>query len=340
MSSETQSPIQSPIADLSYRHYDGPLNSNVARWWSIAKFTIRMATKRRAFWGWSIFSAWWYLILLAVFWFVDNVLPIPPGVGDKNPFLSQIVWKDQFIHAFSYSQMLLMVIALLVGAGSIANDNRSNALLVYLSKPCSRLDYILGKWLGVFLLMTTVSLVPMMFFYLYGVLSFQEYGFWTSAPWLFLRLIVVAASSGALYASLSLGISSLFNQGRLAGATFAVVYFLSYIFTGMVGGFNAASSFSKTPPPKMVKQLFYCSVDGIQIGLAKNIIGSDGGAIFPGFSPNQRRQARNPNAPVLNTEEFYIKAPNPQWVVPVYLIIVISGFLVAWRRIRAVEVVG
>ena len=118
----------SPIADLSYRHYDGPLNAPVARWWSIAKMTIQVAIKKKAFWGWSIVSSWWYLILLAVFWFMDNVAGTfgAPAEGGKNPFLSQIIWKDQFVHGFSYSQMILMVVALLVGAGSIANDNRKN----------------------------------------------------------------------------------------------------------------------------------------------------------------------------------------------------------------------
>ena len=37
----------SPIADLSYRHYDGPLNAPVARWWSIAKMTIQVAIKKK-----------------------------------------------------------------------------------------------------------------------------------------------------------------------------------------------------------------------------------------------------------------------------------------------------
>jgi ABC-2 type transport system permease protein len=324
----------SPIADLSYRHYDGPLNSPVARWWSIARMTMQLAAKKRGFWGWSIFSAWWYFILLAVFWFNDNVLA--PQLNGASPFLQQIIWKDQFVHAFSYSQMILMVVALLVGTGSIANDNRANALLVYLSKPCTKFDYVFGKWFGIFILISSVSLVPMLIFYLYGFLSFQEYGFWKDAPWLFLRLIVVSLMGGAFHASLSVGVSSLFNQGRLAGATYAGGYFLTYIFTQIMSGINSFAAFNpKAQSPAIVKQLFYASIDGIQIGLAKLIVGTDGSRIFPGMGGGRGRNGQS-----VDIEELIIGAPNLGWILPIYFLLVIGGFALAWSRIKAVEVVG
>ena len=338
-------PVQqrSPIADLSYRHYDGPLESPVARWWCIAKMTMRMATKKRGFWGWSIFSAWWYIILLAVFWFMDNIATTfgaAAGPGN-NPFLKQIIWKDQFVHAFSYSQLLLMVVALLVGVGTIANDNRSNALLVYLSKPCTRFDYVFGKWLGIFLLITGVSFVPMMVFYLYGYMSFQDYGFWTQSPWLFIRLIFVSMASGAVHASLAIGVSSLFNQGRLASATYAGMYFFTNIFTLLVAGLNTSAVFSGSKPPQIFRTLFYCSIDGIQIGLAKLIIGTDGSPIFPGINNGMKGGGRRRGGPAVsvNPDDFIIHAPFAAIIVPLFFFIVATGFLIAWGRVKAVEVV-
>ena len=329
----------SPIADLSYRHYDGPLEAPSARWWCIAKMTMQMATKKRGFWGWSIFSAWWYIILLAIFWFLDNLSGgAAPGT---NPFLKQVIWKDQFLHGFSYSQLILMVVALLVGVGTIANDNRSNALLVYLSKPCTRFDYVFGKWLGIFILITSVSLVPMMVFYAYGYMSFQDYGFWTQSPWLFLKLIFVSMASGAIHASLAIGVSSLFNQGRLASATYAGMYFLTYIFTQIMAGFNTAAVIGGTKAPGFVRNLFYCSIEGLQIGMAKVIIGTNGSAILPGanngFGGGGRR--RGPQNPQVNLDDIYIHAPQLAMILPIFVFVVATGFLVAWSRVKAVEVV-
>jgi ABC-2 type transport system permease protein len=336
MSENMSGATNSPIADLTYRHYDGPLNSTAARWWSIAKMTIRAATQRRAFWGWSLFSAWWYFLLLIVYWFIDNVIPnLGGGNGGLNPILSQTVWKDQFITGFSYSQMILMVITLLVGAGTIANDNKSNALLIYLSKPASKFDYIFGKWMGVFLLIFGVAVTPMLVFYGYCYMSFQEYGFWTSAPWLFLRLILVAAASGALHASLSLAISSLFNQGRVAGATYAGLYFMSYIFTQVANGFNANPAWTGEKTPWLVQQLFYCSIDGVQIGIAKLIVGTTGSRPFGAFPMGGRRNRGGEGIP-----EISLFAPDPTWIVPVAISIIVAGFLIAWSRVKGVEVVG
>ena len=330
----------SPISDLSYRHYDGPLESPVARWWCIARMTMQMATKKRGFWGWSIFSAWWYIILLAIFWFVDNLMGAAGSGGPgSNIFLKQITWKDQFVHAFSFSQLLLMVVTLLVGVGSIANDNRSNALLVYLSKPCTRFDYVFGKWLGIFILVTSVSLVPMMIFYLYGFMSFQDYGFWTQSPWLFLRLIFVSAASGAIHASLSIGVSSMFNQGRLASATYAGLYFLSVIFTKIIYGAALFSGTGVKNTTPLLRNLYYCSVDGLQIGMAKLITGTNGSEILPNMSVGMGRGRRGNGGMPFDPSDIIMQAPSIGIIVPLFLFVVASGFLVAWSRVKAVEVV-
>lgn len=337
MSTTETTRSSSPIADLSYRHYDGPLDSVSARWWCIARMTMQMATKKRGFWGWSICSAWWYIILLAIFWFMDN---LSGGLATSGPgtniFLKQIIWKDQILHAFSYSQLFLMIVALLVGVSTIANDNRSNALLVYLSKPCSRFDYVFGKWLGIFLLITGVSLVPMMIFYAYGYMSFQDYGFWTQSPWLFLKLIFVSAASGAIHASLAIGVSSLFNQGRLASATYAGLYFFSNIFTFIVYGFHVAAVAGGNKAPEIFRTLYYCSIDGIQIGMAKLIIGTNSSPVFPVTGgPGRGRRG----GPEISQADLIVHAPYVGIMVPLFLFLVASGFLVAWSRVKAVEVV-
>jgi ABC-2 type transport system permease protein len=325
----------SPIADLSYRHYDGPLTGVSKRWWSIAKMTMQVATKRRGFWGWSLFSAWWFFILLAIFWFADNVLGNITGqASGANLFLKQIVWKDQFLHGYSFSQLILMIITLMIGVGSIANDNRANALLVYLSKPCSRFDYVFGKWLGIFILISLVSFVPMMIFWLYGFMSFQQYGFWSSAPWLPIKLAAMSMCSGALHASVGLAISSMFNQGRLAGATYAGIYFISNIFTKVVGGFYVFSVRRTGQTGSVLKQFFYASIDGIQIGLSKVFLGTEGSLILPFMAPPPR------NGRQLTTAEIIVGSPSAAWILPVFLVVVVGGFAIAYSRIKAVEVVG
>lgn len=329
--------MSNPIADLSYRNYDGPLESPQHRWWAIAKMTIRLGVKKKGFWWWSTLSAYWYLILIAVFYFTDSLTGGMSPDG-KNPILSQIVWRDQFVNGFSISQLLLFIVALLIGVGTIANDNRANALLVYLSKPCSKLDYLIGKWMGIAIPITLVSLVPTLIFYMYGALTYADYGF-LDDKFLVLKLIAMCSVSGIVHASLCLGISSMFNQGRLAGATYAGLYFFGLFFTkAMQIAWIVQASDSKNEgktPPAFIGHLYYTSIDGLQIGLAKILLNTNGSAVLPGANNGPGRRGAQVNPDLLN-----VPAPPALPTVLIGVAICVVALLIAWRRVRAVEVVG
>jgi ABC-2 type transport system permease protein len=322
--------MASPIADLSYRHYDGPLEPPAHRWWAIARASMRLSLRKRGFWIWATLSAWSYILLLIIFFFVDT---FSQGIaeGQKNPILLQIVWKDQFLNAFSTAQLFYFILALLIGVGTIANDNRANALLVYLSKPCTKTDYVIGKWLGIFVPITLVTAVPTFLFYLYCLMTYRDYGFLTEDPRLPFKLAAMVLVSGFVHASLSLGISSLFNQGRLAGATYAGLYFFTLSFTKAMHIISNQLQGDSKPVPGMVNNLYYASVDGIQIGLAKAILGTDGSVLIPGMNGGGRRAGSSP-----------LPVPAPEFW-PIFGVVVgicVLSLLFAWTRVKAVEVVG
>ncbi|HTQ10109.1 MAG TPA: ABC transporter permease subunit, partial [Fimbriimonadaceae bacterium] len=280
--------MSSPILDLSYRNYDGPLEPPIYRWWAIARTGMRLATKKSGFWVWACLSAWWYLALIFIFYFTTSL-----NVGNANPanpmsqLASQVNWPNMFVHAFSYGQLLLFILALLIGVGSIANDNRANALIVYLSKPCSKLDYVIGKWLAIFLPITAVVGAPMLLFYGYCLMSYRDYGF-TADPWLLGKLLLIIPVPGIIHASLGLGISSLFKQGRLAGAAYAGLYFFGVFFTKAMQVAHFAN-ISQTGTQRIVDNLSYASVDGLQIGFAKASLNTNGGIALPFFGGQMAR---------------------------------------------------
>lgn len=324
-----------PIADLSYRNYDGALLPPTNRWWVIAKHMMLIAFKKRSFWWVTAFSGWYYYAMIFILFIVDKFgQNAPPGAPNpRAAFMKNIVWKDQFLHGFSYGQILFLFIAIILGAGAIANDARANALLVYLSKPCTKRDYLMGKWVGVFLPLFFVGLAPAALFYLYGLMSFQADGFFSQDPWLGPQIVAAFAVGAAFQASLIVGISSMFKQGRMAGATYAGLYFISTFFTFLMaiayvmmtsgGGPRHRTQEAPAAAVNTVANLFYGSVDGLSIGATKAIFGTNGTPPF-GISA--------PGRPV----------PAPP-LIPILLIMIgISAIcmLIAWRRIRPVEVVG
>ncbi|HWA82670.1 MAG TPA: ABC transporter permease subunit [Fimbriimonadaceae bacterium] len=325
----------SPIADLSYRNYDGPLDPPLYRWWAIARVAIRDAFRKKSFWVLTVLSGAWYLILMIIFYFVDSfatTMMANRGRQILDPtqaaaaMFKQVKWDEQFLHAFSMGQLMFFIIALLIGVGSVANDNRANALLVYLSKPCTKLDYVIGKWVGIFVPMAVAVAVPTLFFYGYCFMSYREYGF-LNDPWLILKLPILIVIPAVFHASVALGISSMFRQGRTAGATYAGFYFFTLFFTKAMATVHFILQQEGTST-KLIDNLFYFSVDGVQIGLAKVLLHSSGGQIFPFAGPG------------MNMEKFAVPEPNGLLMACGYLLICGAFVLLASTRIRAVEVVS
>jgi ABC-2 type transport system permease protein len=132
---------------------------------------------------------------------------------------------------------------------------------------------------------------------------------------------------GIFYGSIALGISSMFKQGRVAGATLAGLFFFTYFFTLAMGGihFSMRSSASSVP---IVDTLYYASVDGLMIGLAKVLLGTDGSQPVP-FMPSGGGRMLN-----------IVPAPNGLLFTVVLIAISVGAILIAWSRVRAVEVVA
>lgn len=317
--------MASPIADVSYRDYDGPLFPARYRWWVIAKQGIMLASKKRNLQVLSFVSAWYYVAMIIVLFFVNQ-----GGTGGDmrsramESIMKQVIWKDQFLHGFSFAQLPLLLVTLILGAGAIANDNRSRALLVYLSRPCTKLDYLIGKFVGIFVPIFVILAVPTILFYAYCALSFNQYGFLRDAPYLLPQMLVVIVVSAAFHAGLVLAVSAMFDQGRVAGATYAAMYFITNFFT-VAMAITWASADGKAPGP--VKHLFYGSIDGLQIGFCKALLDTSGSRPFVGSQKGTEAQLPVPPPPMMA-------------ISLIILALIVGSAFLTWRRIRAVEVVG
>lgn len=137
-----------PIHDQSYRRYGGEKRPVTSAWTVIARAGLMSFLSRRAFLG-LLIIAWIPFIVRA------SQLFLASNFSQAATFLAPSA--QTFRDFLGQQGIFVFLITVYVGAGLIANDRRANALQLYLSKPVTRAEYILGKMtvLATFLLGVT-----------------------------------------------------------------------------------------------------------------------------------------------------------------------------------------
>ena len=185
---------------------------------TIARLTIGEAARRRIL---------WVLVILALVavgitgWGVDRLVTIARVNGSPELTIQLGVSQILIFIAFQFSFVLAMTAAFL-GSPAIANDIESGIALALLARPLRRTSYLLGRWLGLAIVLVA-----------YGAGS------------AFLAILVVSRVSGYTPPSIFLPIAYLAGEGLVvltlslllstrlppigAGAIAVVVFGLSWM---------------------------------------------------------------------------------------------------------------
>ncbi|MFN8094091.1 MAG: ABC transporter permease subunit [Vicinamibacteria bacterium] len=223
-----------PIYDQGYRRYVARAPLQGARFWPITREALRLVLVRRWFIGLVVGAFLPFVIRVVQIYLVTRfpeagrILPIDGRLfGD---FLRTQVWFTLLLSVFGAS-------------GLVANDLRTGAILVYLSRPLTQRDYVIGK-LGVpMALGLAVTLVPGLALYAVGLgLAPEQYAkleLWWIAP----SVVVQSVAISLVVSLLTLAISSLSKSARVAGLSFAFVFLGLEAVRGVLQfGFNRAEA--------------------------------------------------------------------------------------------------
>jgi ABC-2 type transport system permease protein len=200
-----------PIYEQSYRRHEARGALRRVRFWPITREALRLLLARRLF-----------LMLLfgALIPFLARVIQI--YVVTRFPEAGRILPVDgRLFGEFLVQQWLwLMIITIFGGAGLVANDLRTGAILVYLSRPLTRRDYVLGK-LGVLMLLNlSVTLVPGLLLYLIALaLAPDQFLKWDLA-WIGPAIVLQSLVMSLVMSLVGLAVSSLSRSARVAGIGF------------------------------------------------------------------------------------------------------------------------
>ncbi len=223
-----------PIHDQSYRRYRGGKSTPGRAWTVITRAGIKNMIRKRAFLGLMLF-AWIPFIVRAVQIYIAANFPqaaiLAPSAETFRQFLEQ---QDFFV----------FVVTIYVGAGLIANDRRSNALQIYLSKPLMRSEYIAGKAAVLFSFLMFVTFVPAILLLFIQVMFAGTFTFVKNNLFLF-PAITVASLLQVLVATFTmLALSSLSKSSRYVGILYAGIIFFTLAIYGVMMAITGSTKLS------------------------------------------------------------------------------------------------
>ena len=213
-----------PIHTQDYRHWEGTLNPrNYTRWWIIAKAELKLLAQRKIVRLIVAVPPVIYIIVHAILIYISNQVP------------DALLWFDvdaEFFQKFLFrspssgppSSFIIALIAIFGGSGLIATDLKNNALSLYLSKPISWIDYLIGKFAVIGILIGCLTLIP-------GLLLFLEHSLLTDTAflkenyWVPLSIIIYSVVITVSAGLLMLLFSSLTSNPRYATIGFCAVWF-------------------------------------------------------------------------------------------------------------------
>lgn len=211
-----------PIHTQDYRHWEGTLNPRMrTSWWIIAKAELKLLAKRKIVRLIVAIPPVIYVLAHGILIYVINVIPEDAAWFDiDTSFFQGFVFRIiPFPTAF-----LVALVVIFGGAGLIANDLKHNSLSLYLSKPISWIDYAIGKFAVISILLLCMTLVP-------GLLLFLEQALLTDKPflqehfWMPISIVVYSVIITVITGLLMLVFSSLTTNLRYATIGFCAVWF-------------------------------------------------------------------------------------------------------------------
>ena len=235
----------SPIHDQGYRHYLGHRSPLGGAWWVIARSHILTAVQYKPF-----------LLLMLAAWapFVFRAVQI--YVASTNLQVAEFLATTPDTFRDFLSQQRLFVFMVVIGqAGLIADDRRTNALQLYLSKPLTRVEYILGKLVPPVAYVLAVTLLPALLLLILQIVFAGTLTFLRANLFLLPAITLFSLIQALLSAFAILALSSLTKSRRFVSIMYAGVIFFTDAVFGMLKYVVRASGASLISPTQSLAQL-------------------------------------------------------------------------------------
>jgi len=237
-----------------YQRYQGPVRGRGARFMVLPRFAWRGLFAQRLVVLLTVVAMIWPL-LCALFIYLTNHADLLKGLGKQ--FQSFIEVNGNFFMVFMNVQAAFAVfLAALTGPGLIAPDLVNNALPLYFSRPITRPEYVVARFLTLFGMLSIVTWIPGLL--LFGMQAAMADKGWLRANWeLGTGMIAGFAIWISLVSLVALASSALARLKVVAGGIVLAFFFILSGVSLMINGVFRATWGSALNPAWTVRRLWY-----------------------------------------------------------------------------------
>lgn len=143
------------VYDRGYQHYTGPRLGRTHAFRALTGYSMKRALGSKKRWTAKVVPVILYVS-------VALLVVIPLGIQAFIDSAEVLQYWDYF----SVAWLILGVFVATIAPEMLCGDRREKTLILYFSRPITRLDYLLSKLLATGLLTLTITLVPLAIFWL------------------------------------------------------------------------------------------------------------------------------------------------------------------------------
>ena len=222
-----------PIHDQGYKRYGGTRARGRAWLVMFRAGFVGMFSNRK--WIVLMIASWIQFIVRAVQFYIaanfQQAALVAPTAATFRDF-------------FDKQDLFVFLVTVTLGAVSIAEDRRANALQIYLSKPLSRFEYIFGKLSVLMAFLLFITWVPAMLLLIVEVLFAGNFTFLVNNAYLVPAITVYSLVEVAMVSTCILALSSLSTNSRFVGILYTALIFFSDALYGVMRAVTGGTSVS------------------------------------------------------------------------------------------------
>jgi ABC-2 type transport system permease protein len=218
----------------TYRPYDGALTASWSRFLVIPRYAFE-DLQRSKFLTIFFYASFIPVLIHAILIYVQHNASVFNLVGAQGANRLISINVSFFLSILGWQSMLALFLASFIGPSQVSPDLANNALALYLARPFSRVEYVLGKMSVLMILLSLMTWVPGLL--LFGYQGYMEGGDWMKTNIRYAAGIFIGSWIWILILSLlALALSAWVKWKPAAGGLIFGVFFVAAGFGATING--------------------------------------------------------------------------------------------------------